>query len=62
MTRFRCPDCGMWVTRGPDGTEYGHRRGAQAGADVDDCPRRPSEKVDPKNGRTHKGVCPRSNS
>lgn len=48
MSRYQCPDCGRLVTRGPDGVEYGHRRGAQEGADIDDCPRRPTEHVDPR--------------
>lgn len=46
--RFRCPECGRMVTRGPDGTEYGHA--ASPGESKQDlegrCPRRPRS-VDP---------------
>lgn len=38
---YRCPDCGMQVTRGLSGKEYGHHRGRNR------CPRRESN-VDPK--------------
>lgn len=42
---FRCDECGARCTRGPSGTEYGHRR--NHGRDEPVCPRRPSEHVDP---------------
>jgi len=42
---FRCDECGARCTRGPDGTEYGHRRGHRG--DRDACSRRPCERVDP---------------
>lgn len=43
---FFCEDCNRRCTRGPSGTEYGHARGNERGADVEDCPRRP-DSLDP---------------
>lgn len=42
--RYKCPDCGLRVTRGLSGKEYGHRRGR---GDQERCPRRKSN-VDPQ--------------
>lgn len=42
----KCGKCGHRVTVGPDGTEYGHARGARGRRER--CPLRPApEKVDP---------------
>lgn len=52
---FVCPDCRRQVTRGPDGTEYGHERGRGETGTTDRCPRRP-EGVDPgRPGPDHDG-------
>jgi len=40
---FYCPECGRKCTRGPSGTEYGHRRARRR---EERCSRRP-ESVDP---------------
>jgi len=39
-----CEECGRQITIGPDGTEYGHRRGHRARSQR--CSRRPAS-VDP---------------
>jgi hypothetical protein len=53
--RFVCPDCDKHVTRGPNGTEYGHARYScppenGEGPSNRRCPRRP-DTVDPEGGR-----------
>lgn len=41
-----CSECGYWITVGPSGTEYGHKRGSTGGS-AWRCPYRPGN-VDPK--------------
>jgi hypothetical protein len=45
MTEFCCLECRARITRGPDGTEYGHRRYGRRGGQR--CSRRP-QAVDPQ--------------
>lgn len=48
--RLRCAYCGNAVTVGPSGTEYGHRRYADASNNAERCPKRP-DAADPDSER-----------